>query len=190
MSHIDVLPLFRSTGQSHIKDKWKERFTCNKSCTKADLSTEGRGPVCRVPIPTLTHFLLVISTTIPVAVRYRHSNPGTVSICFNINSTFIPNNNVEGSFDIVVCLSQSKTTHNKRLPVKGIDLKKVCEPLWKLELSNRLTWVTSSRTRLEWFRNINLIPYRAAYNKLNPQIVYPKDWLTHSWQPDCEILIA
>jgi len=45
------------------------------SYTKADLSTEGRGPVCRVPIPTLAHFPIVISTTIPVAVGYRYINP-------------------------------------------------------------------------------------------------------------------
>jgi len=50
------------------------------SCTKADLSTEGRGPVCRVPIPTLSHFPLVNSTTIPVAVRYEFDNTGILLI--------------------------------------------------------------------------------------------------------------
>jgi len=49
------------------------------SCTKADLSTEGRGPVCRVPIPTLSHFPLVNSTTIPVAVRYSSTDSGILS---------------------------------------------------------------------------------------------------------------
>jgi len=103
MSHIDMLPLFHSTRQSHTKVKWKKHFIYNKSYTKADLSTEGRGPVCRVPIPTLSHLLLVISTTIPVAVWYRHFYLETINISFNINFTVIPNNNVEGSFDIVIC---------------------------------------------------------------------------------------
>jgi hypothetical protein len=76
MSHGGMLPRFQSTQQLHTKDKRKRHLICERSYTKADLSTEGRGPVCRVPIPTLSHFLLVISTTIPVAVRYRYAKPG------------------------------------------------------------------------------------------------------------------
>jgi len=52
------------------QEQMEKASICKKSYTKADLFTEGKGPVCRVPIPTLTHFPLVISTVTPVAVWY------------------------------------------------------------------------------------------------------------------------
>jgi len=86
-----------------------KHLTCKKSCTKADLSTEGRGPVCRVPIPTLSHYPLVISTTIPVAVWYRYFNHDILSIHFLILILVrYSNNNVEGPLEFVVCFSQLK----------------------------------------------------------------------------------
>jgi len=143
-----MFPPFQSTEQSHTKDERKRRLTCTPSCTKADLSTEGRGPVCRVPILTLSHFPLVISTTIPVAVWYGYTNTDTV------DTRFITNPRIQFQqqcWRIIRYCRHSSTAKGylgMATPQKGMNLKTVGEPLCNFGLGSVLTRASSSRTVL------------------------------------------